>query len=160
IRADWPAQDHNPVRMASAGRSSTPAARFAIPTADASVLFGLQRLVGNRAVSAMIEQRRTVDRADVGDVDCADKRFGQPDWHLAPSRPVPPQRNVLSAQRFEAGEHAQFGARPGEQERVFSINGVRITYGQMIAMGDMVRSPEDLRTMPSARLQHLVDLVE
>jgi hypothetical protein len=63
-------------------------------------------------------------------------------------------------QRFEAGEHAQFGARPGERERVFTINGVPVTYGQMIAMADFVHDPGQLERMPAARIRRLVELIE
>ena len=63
-------------------------------------------------------------------------------------------------QRFESGEHAQFGARPGETERTFTINGVTITYGQMIAMADMVPDFDALNHLSAAQLRTIIALIE
>jgi hypothetical protein len=79
-------------------------------------------------------------------------------------------------QRYEAGEHAQFGARKGEKEEVFTIEGIRVTYGEMIAMADVLESPDKIHAFAKLEwkekgkdgketgkkenaLQHLVDLV-
>ena len=108
---------------------------------DAQSILELQRTVGNQAVSLSLE-------------------FGARN----------PGRNTLpSIQRYEAGEHAQFGARPGEQEEVLVFNGINVTYGEMIAMGDFFERPDQIQSFAKKvyrkdgkeqnALQHLVELI-
>jgi hypothetical protein len=52
--------------------------------------------------------------------------------------------------RYEAGEHAQFGS----DEKVM-VNGVPISKGNIIAMGDFFRSPEDMQKADPQVLKNL-----
>lgn len=71
----------------------------------------------------------------------------------------PRVRPTMRLQRYEAGEHAQMGAREGEAEKVFVINGVRIMYGEMIALGDFYRDLTDVTRAPKKELEKLVALI-
>jgi hypothetical protein len=82
-------------------------------------LLALQRAAGNAAVARLISARA-----------------------YAGARPGAPfGRGVLS--RYEAGEHARFG----DDEKVM-VNGVPISKGNIIAMGDFFRTPEDMYKAP------------
>lgn len=63
-------------------------------------------------------------------------------------------------QRYEAGEHAQFGAPKGKRERRLTINKVKLTYGEMIAMGDFFESPDDLKDFASKQPDKFKALLE
>ena len=63
-------------------------------------------------------------------------------------------------QRYEAGEHVQFGDIPGKPGDIYTINGVKLTYGQMIAMGDFFETPGEMRRAPAKVLERLRDLIE
>jgi hypothetical protein len=67
---------------------------------------------------------------------------------------------VLRLQRYESGEHAQMGARPHEKEKVFDINGVAVTYGEMIALGDFYPDINDVYKAPKEELEGLVKLIQ
>lgn len=62
-------------------------------------------------------------------------------------------------QRYEAGEHAQFGAKAGETETKVTVNKIEMTYGEMIAMGDLFEKPEDVRAAPESELRALLNLI-
>ena len=64
----------------------------------------------------------------------------------------------VTMQRYEAGEHAQFGGEAGKQEKV-TINGVTITYGELIAMGDFFEDPAQIPMVSTEMLQDLVYLI-
>jgi hypothetical protein len=71
---------------------------------------------------------------------------------------------TMSIQRYEAGEHAKLGAREGETEktvRVTSREGtvVSMTYGEMISMGDLFESPEQMHTVTEKELTTILGLV-
>jgi hypothetical protein len=70
---------------------------------------------------------------------------------------IPP---LLWLQRYEAGEHAQFGAKEGEKEQIFDINGVKVPYGHMIALGDFYENFDQIKSAPKEELQQLVDLID
>lgn len=42
----------------------------------------------------------------------------------------------------------------------YSINGVKVTYGQMIAMGDYFGSPDEMKKAPAKVIKRLVELIE
>ena len=92
-------------------------------------VLSLQRLAGNAAVAELI-------RADHG-----------------------PAGDGVDVQRYEAGEHAQFGAKEGQAEEIFDIGGVKVSYGEMIAMGDFYESIDQVRRAPKEELQQLVNLI-
>jgi hypothetical protein len=56
--------------------------------------------------------------------------------------------------RYEAGEHAQFGSGTS-----VTVNGVPMTQGDLIAMGDLYETADDMKTAPKAELTALVDLI-
>src|SRR5258708_1071503 len=62
-------------------------------------------------------------------------------------------------QRFEAGEHAQLGAKQGETEKKLTVNDVEFTYGEIIAMGDLFRNPDDFRKASKTELEALRTLI-
>jgi hypothetical protein len=62
-------------------------------------------------------------------------------------------------QRFEAGEHAQLGAKAGETEKKFTVNEVEFTYGEIIAMGDLFKNPDDFRKASKTELEALRTLI-
>jgi hypothetical protein len=64
----------------------------------------------------------------------------------------PAGRRQLS--RYEAGEHAQFGS----DEKVM-VNGVPISKGNIIAMGDFFRTPEDMNSAPPSVLRNLDEAI-
>jgi hypothetical protein len=61
--------------------------------------------------------------------------------------------------RYEAGEHAQFGAKPGEVEKTVKIKEVEMTYGEMIAMGDLFEDPDAINNATPDQLTRLRDLI-
>ena len=65
-----------------------------------------------------------------------------------------PAAAPLVLQRYEAGEHLLFGGEPGKQ-RSYTVNGVTLTYGEMIAMGDFFESPREMQEAPAAVLPEL-----
>jgi hypothetical protein len=65
----------------------------------------------------------------------------------------------FALQRYEAGEHALFGGEPGTQ-RSYSVNGVSLTYGEMIAMGDFFESPRQMQEAPAAVLTELKKAID
>jgi LysM repeat protein len=97
----------------------------------AEVVYSLQRTAGNRSVTRMIEQSFAPGHT-----------LGQP-----------------LLQRYESGEHAQFGARQGEAEEKSTVNKVEMTYGEMIAMADLFATPQDMRKAPEAELKTLLELI-
>ena len=72
---------------------------------------------------------------------------------------TPIEHARLGIQRYEAGEHAQFGAMIGQTERVFNLNGHPITYGEMIAMGDFFESPEQMNQASPDEIGKLLVLI-
>jgi len=71
---------------------------------------------------------------------------------------------AISLQRYEAGEHAQFGAREGETEKTVKVSSsdgkvVAMQYGEMIAMGDFFESPDQMKTVTEKELQGLLTLI-
>jgi hypothetical protein len=62
--------------------------------------------------------------------------------------------------RYEAGEHAKFGAMEGEEEKKIIINGVEMKYGEMIAMGDFFEKPEDVSKAKKTELESLLVLIQ
>jgi hypothetical protein len=70
-------------------------------------------------------------------------------------RPLAP----IEVQRYEAGEHAQFGAQKGEKEEEFKIGDVKLTYGDLIALGDFYEDMDQIRSAPQEELKQLVDLI-
>jgi hypothetical protein len=62
-------------------------------------------------------------------------------------------------QRYEAGEHAQFGGKTGKQKNV-TVNGVTMTYGEMIAMADLFESFEQMKTADPKQIEALVKLIQ
>lgn len=102
------------------------------PGATAAIL-ELQRTAGNAAVTGLIESTAGRRRS------------------LRVGRVVP----ALHLQRYEPGEHAQFGARKGKKERTFTINNVKVSYGEMVAMGDFFENASEwewaLRKQPASR---------
>src|SRR5436305_9371158 len=62
-------------------------------------------------------------------------------------------------QRYEGGEHAQFGARAGEVEKKFTVNGVEMTYGEVIAMGDLFKDRDGFRQCSKTELEALLTLI-
>lgn len=63
-------------------------------------------------------------------------------------------------QRYEAGEHVAFGDVDGKPRQTSVVNGVVLTYGQMIAMGDFFQTPEEMRKAPPKVLERLAELIE
>ncbi len=61
---------------------------------------------------------------------------------------------LLPVQRYEAGEHSQFGS----SDKVV-INGVEMTEGDVIAMGDFYDTPEGMKTASRDELTKLRDLI-
>jgi hypothetical protein len=66
----------------------------------------------------------------------------------------------LFLQRYEAGEHSQFGARKGKKERRLTINKITLTYGEMIAMGDFFESPDALKDFANKQPDKFKALLE
>jgi hypothetical protein len=58
-------------------------------------------------------------------------------------------------QRYEAGEHAQFGS-----SQTIKVNGVDLTPGEINAMGDFYSSPEQMRSADPKELIKLRDLIQ
>ena len=56
--------------------------------------------------------------------------------------------------RYGTGEHAQLGGA-----RQVTVNGVVMSEGELIAMGDFYASPERLNAAPKAELEQLVGLI-
>jgi hypothetical protein len=106
----------------------------------ANALLGLQHSVGNRTVLRM------VGRAALSRLDTAQRR------------PFPTAASN-HLQRFEAGEHAQLGAKADEAEKKFTVNDVEFTYGETIAMGDLFKNPDDLRKASKTELEALRTLI-
>lgn len=90
--------------------------------------------------------------------------------HIATQIAVPnPNASVIArpsaitspaVQRYESGEHAQFGANAGEVERTFKVNGVELTYGDIIAIGgDLLEDPTDIYRIPATELRAMVELI-
>jgi hypothetical protein len=81
--------------------------------------------------------------------------------HVVQQRGAPAAPGAPGAvlQRYEAGEHAQLGARAGEAETKFTINKVEMTYGEMIAMGDLFADPEAVRKASESELRTLLNLI-
>jgi hypothetical protein len=104
----------------------------------ADVVNSLQRTCGNRHVSGMVLRAAATSGR---------RHFAGP---ALQSRPL---------QRYEAGEHAQFGARAGETEGKTTINKVEMSYGEMIAMGDLFETPDEMRKAAEAELRALVELI-
>ena len=61
-------------------------------------------------------------------------------------------------QCYDTPEHVQFGGEPGKQQQL-TINGVKLSYGEMISLGDFFASPDDVQKAPPAELQALLDLI-
>lgn len=127
--------------MAGPQKTNIPAARR-LPSPehreDRAAILDLQRTAGNAAVTTLIESATGRRRS---------LRVGQvfPALHL---------------QRYEAGEHAQFGARKGKKERTFTINSVKVSYGEMIAMGDFFENHDELRKFAAAQPEDFTQLVQ
>jgi hypothetical protein len=85
---------------------------------DPSTLLALQRTAGNVAVARWVARGQDGDPVE------------------PPSRPRPATRTLS---RYEAGEHARFGG-----DDTVLVNGVPISRGNIIAMGDFFRTPEDM----------------
>lgn len=63
-----------------------------------------------------------------------------------------------SLQRYGTPEHVKFGGEPDKQE-MMDINGVKISYGEMISMGDFFEKPEDIYNVSKDKLEVLVKLI-
>ncbi len=61
-------------------------------------------------------------------------------------------------QRYETGEHVAFGGDKAKQE-IIVINGVQMTYGEMIAMGDFFERADDIYDEEPKKLERLVNLI-
>jgi hypothetical protein len=66
-------------------------------------------------------------------------------------------------QRYESGEHAQFGAGVKDpatsKEREVVINKVTMTYGEMIAMADLFKDADAMQHASESKLRELVRLI-
>ena len=62
-------------------------------------------------------------------------------------------------QRYEPGEHAQFGAKEGEADKKYTVNEVDMTYGEIIAMGDLFQDRDAFRKCSKTQLEALLTLV-
>jgi hypothetical protein len=70
---------------------------------------------------------------------------------LSPTSAVP-----RALQRYEGGEHARFGGSKGD----FKLAGVSgITEGDLIALGDLYETPEDLNKADKKELEELIKLI-
>jgi len=63
-------------------------------------------------------------------------------------------------QRYEAGEHAQFGAPKGKREKRLTINKIRLTYGEMMTMGDFFENLDDLKEFANKHPHKFKQLLE
>jgi len=63
-------------------------------------------------------------------------------------------------QRYEAGEHVQFGDISDKPGVTYLVSGVRLSYGQMIAMGDFFETPQEMKTAPRKVIERLAELIE
>lgn len=61
--------------------------------------------------------------------------------------------------RYMSGEHSQFGAKKGEKETIIDIKGVKFTYGEVIALGDLFKDPDAIQKAPKDKLQTLQKLI-
>jgi hypothetical protein len=70
----------------------------------------------------------------------------------------------FTVQRYEAGEHAKFGAVEGEQEKTVKVTSsdkqvVTMTYGEMMAMGDLFENFDQMQTVAAKELTGLLALI-
>jgi hypothetical protein len=63
-------------------------------------------------------------------------------------------------QRYEAGEHVQFGDLTDKPKDKYLVSGVWLTYGQMIAMGDFFETPQEMKAAPRKVIEKLRDLID
>jgi hypothetical protein len=104
-----------------------------------------QTSVGNQGAGSRAPDERLLERE-------ARAMEAQPEHPKTPPVISPSPAKV---QRYEAGEHSQFG----ESKQEFEINGVKMSYGEIIAMGDFFESPDDMHKASATELQGIVDLI-
>jgi len=104
------------------------------PAAGCDGVLGLQRLAGNQAVHQLLASTRHPDA-------------------LLHELVVRNGRNTVY--RYGTGEHAQLGSG-----RKVTVNGVEMTEGDLIALGDFFASPGDMFKASPDELRRLVDLIE
>ena len=97
-------------------------------------ILSLQQMVGNEVVSRMLSQLTHKQ--------------------LAISR-----RSVSDIQRYEAYEHAKFGDADKSAKKIVKIKGVKFTYGEVMALGDLFAKPEDMYAAPVSELKQLRKLI-
>jgi len=97
-------------------------------------LLGLQRLAGNGAVHQLLASGAPGD----GLLHELVVRHGRGDVH-----------------RYGTGEHAELGSG-----RIVTVNGVQMTEGDLIAIGDFFASPDDMFKASPDELRRLVGLIE
>src|SRR5687767_10698670 len=90
--------------LVAGGNQTGPVLRQLGPIQQQQAVLAVQRTAGNAVAQRLLAPR------SVG-------------------KPIP----ARLVQRYEAGEHAQFGGEMGKQTNV-TVNGVTMTYGEMIAM--------------------------
>ena len=74
--------------------------------------------------------------------------------HAAPALSAAP----LGIQNYDTYEHVKFGGEPGNQ-RMVTINGVVVSYGELISMGDFFENPDQIYDTPPAQLKALVEMI-
>jgi hypothetical protein len=67
-----------------------------------------------------------------------------------------PGRTPRRIARYEGGEHAMFGGSTGDH-KIAGVSG--ITEGDLIALGDLYETPEDLNKADKAELRELIKLI-
>lgn len=126
----------------------------------ASIVQQLQRSYGNQYVQRVVNQVMQVRASRTYSSQNEQKRSRTPrprDSDNAITE-VEPLGMHSAVQRFEAGEHAQFGGKKGKQ-RSIEINGVKMTYGEAIAMGDLFATPQDMQKADPKELQAILVLI-
>jgi hypothetical protein len=107
----------------------------------ADAVLSLQRQVGNRAVTALLDRRKVVQRTCgcVGAGPCRCPTGDGDDRDGARTRPV--------VQRFGSDEHVRIGdeALPGRTVLVTGYG--RMTHGEMIALGDFFGSLREIESL-------------
>lgn len=78
---------------------------------------------------------------------------------LAPGTGTNVPTSAVWVQRYVSGEHAMVGAAPGTKETMLEVNGVKMTYGEMTALGDHFKDPQQLQKAGKKELAKLRDLV-
>ncbi|HVT13899.1 MAG TPA: DUF4157 domain-containing protein [Fimbriimonadaceae bacterium] len=119
------------------------------------------RQVASNKVIEEISIDVAIDLGNMSDSEAAsiwaDAIVEQVKGRVGITAPEPPVK--LMVQRYDTDEHVMFGGPIGKQQTI-TIKGVKMEYGDVIAMGDFFANPDEILTKADPKtLQAVVDLI-